>query len=70
MKKLKTFSELNELSRELINRTSDAMISRGQNRRARNLVNSYNDANFILYVFLNLNISTFKSSGISTNSKI
>lgn len=29
MKKLKTFSELNELSKELIDRTSDAMFSRG-----------------------------------------
>lgn len=46
MKKLKTFKELNELSKELIDKTSDAMISKGQPRRAKNLVDTYNKTNY------------------------
>lgn len=52
MKKLKTFSELNELSRELIDRTSDAMYSRGQKTRAKKLVNTYNETNYNFKSFI------------------
>jgi len=46
MKKLKTFTQLNELSKELIDKASNAMISRGQGRRASKLVNTYNDVHY------------------------
>ena len=51
MKKLKTFGELNEISKELIDKTSDAMISKGQHRRATRLVNTYNDTHYDLKQF-------------------
>jgi hypothetical protein len=44
--------KVEELSRELINRTSDAMISKGQNRRARNLIHTYYDANYDFKTFI------------------
>lgn len=52
MKKLKTFSELNELSRELIDKASDAMISKGQHKRASRLFNTYNEANYNFKPFI------------------
>jgi hypothetical protein len=46
MKHLKQFDELNELSRELIYRASDAMIDKGQHKRAARLFNTYNKKNY------------------------
>jgi predicted RNA-binding protein YlqC (UPF0109 family) len=47
MKKIKKFDNfLNEISRELVDRASDAMIDRGQSKRARNLVTDYNNVNY------------------------
>lgn len=50
--KIKKFGELNELSKELIDRTSDAMFSRGQKTRAKKLVNTYNEANYDFKSFI------------------
>ena len=47
MKKIKKFGNfINEISRELVDRTSDAMIDRGQNKRAKTLITNYNNANY------------------------
>lgn len=47
MKNIKKFDNfLNEISRELVDRTSDTMIDRGQNKRAKNLVKDYNTINY------------------------
>ena len=53
MKKIKKFDNfLNEISREAIDRTSDAMISRGQSRRAKKLVTTYNETNYDFSEFI------------------
>jgi hypothetical protein len=48
--------KVEELSRELIDRTSDAMISRNQHRRANRLLHSYFDANYDFKPFVGKSI--------------
>jgi len=47
MKKIRKFENfVNEISRELVDRASDAMIDRGQSTRAKTLVTDYNNVNY------------------------
>ena len=58
MKKIKNFKDysVNELSKELIDRTADIMKSKGQPKRAKNLLDTYNDANYDFSQFKNMPI--------------
>lgn len=50
--KILKFEQLNELSKGLITRASDLMASRGQNKRADNLIKSYNKVNYDFSPFI------------------
>ena len=55
MKKIKNFQDysVNELSKDLIDRTANIMTSRNQPNRAKKLIDTYNDTNYDFKQFIN-----------------